>query len=218
MTSYTSDNTNFYNDLLNDYNTSVFNVLYTITLLYPPKRMDDILQKNSNPVEVNLVNVSLKYLTQFNQFIQLILQKPHTLKTNAEFSDIIEYLELPSNTSYTAHQEWGRKYWKFLHQTSIILFTRRREENYQALYESFYGVIYNLAIILPCDVCKTNFQSKFIDSQLLAGEIYPLLNTDPIKAIYDLHTYVNQHTNYTKYKDYSFQDFLAEHNLKTVTD
>lgn len=232
---YTSDNPDFLVELEKKYKESIYCVYYIIKgAVHPPHIYQSVLSSNVDRAPGKpsraIVTSSLEYLHNLNLMIAIILNKdttllsPDALETNnmlspnATLTEIVQFFDLPQVTVDHA-KHWGNYYWSFLHYTSIYMNIMKKNEK---LYDIFYNVIFNLGIILGCARCYENYQSKLFASVSntvsVQNTILPLSKTDAIRAIYDLHTLVNQHTNLVKYKDYTFEIFLEAYDLKIASE
>jgi hypothetical protein len=170
---------------------------------------------------LDIATLSLEYLDSLNAMIAITLKKDGTLPANARFSEVVEFFELP-HVTLDDSKHWGNYYWAFLHYISIYMNIMKDDDT---LYGLFYNVIFNLRMILACNACLVNYQSKLepkrddpVDAVTIKYTILGLAKTDAIRAIYDLHSLVNQHTAFGKYKDYTFKDFLKAYDLKVASE
>jgi hypothetical protein len=208
---YSSDNENFLEELMGDYKLTVYYVYYYIKLIYSPAKIDNLLSGVGNPVHTKIAKLTLLYLNKINELVATALGLENSLEDNATIVDVYTFLDLPPNIEVDRTILWGNHYWKFLHQTSILYSIRKDDVKFS---DAFRAVLYNLLIILPCPMCMENFQSKLITSGVMENKVFSLMETDPIRAVYDLHSLVNEHTNPIKYKDYTFETFLMAYGLK----
>jgi hypothetical protein len=225
---YTSNNQNFLVELEKKYKESIYYVYYIIKWgPHRPIMYDTILKSDKEWIvgkpSRKMALLCLEYLDSLNSMIAMILKKDNQkLSPNATLSEVTEFFEL-TPLEYDRSKHWGNYMWSFLHYTSIYMNIMKDNST---LYDLFYNVIFNLRIILPgCNACSLNYQSKLergkndpSDKVTIKDTILVLAKTDAIKAIYDLHTLVNQHTNYIKYKDYTFENYLTAYDLIAVLE
>lgn len=219
---YTSDNPDFLVELEKKYKESIYCVYYIIKgHIHKPTVYEGVLASDSDWIPGKptraIVKEVLIYLNDLNLMVGGMLKKPNTLFANASLSEVVECFDLP-RIPFDHSKHWGNYYWSFLHYTSIYMNIMKDDSK---LYDLFYNVIFNLRMILGCPPCMINYQSKLKrkdndppDTVTIADTILVLAKTDAIRAIYELHSLVNQHTNFVKYKDYTFADFLKAYDLK----
>jgi hypothetical protein len=223
---YTSDNPDFLVELQKKYKESIYCVYYIIKgRIHIPPVYQSVLASAQDWIpgkpSRDIATLSLEYLTSLNTMVATMLKIDDKLAANASFSEVVEFFDLPHVTLDNS-KHWGNYYWTFLHYTSIYMNIMKDNEQ---LYDEFYNVILNLRMILPCNQCLVNYQSKI---EPKAGDpsnvvtikytILVLAKTDAIRAIYDLHSLVNEHTAFGKYKDYTFEDFLKTYDLKEASE
>lgn len=223
---YTSDNPDFLVELEKKYKESIYCVYYIIKgRIHIPPVYQSVLASGQAWIpgkpSRDIVTYSLEYLDSLNAMIATMLKKDGTLKVNASFSEVVEFFDLPRVTLDNS-KHWGNYYWAFLHYTSIYMNIMKDDDK---LYGLFYNVIFNLRMILACNQCLVNYQSKLEPKKddppntiTIKYTILGLAKTDAIRAIYDLHSLVNQHTAFGKYDNYTFEDFLHAYDLKEASE
>lgn len=213
---YSSSASEFFVDLEKKFKESVYLVFYTIQFDNAVEKTKKILE---SPVEwipgkttKPLVALWVQYLKTLNKWVARVLKKdPMQLPEFPTLSELENFFEL-APVDFKKIKHWGNYFWQFLHYSSIYMNIMKDDP---VAYGEFYGVLFNIDFILPCHMCSENYRKK---KPILENEILPKAQTDAIRAIFDLHSLVNQHTNPGKYTDFTFDKFLTLYDLVIIDD
>lgn len=153
--------------------------------LQPLDKILNVVAKEFNSLTIT------ELIRTYNEILDLFMNYSESFRHanteyNKDLEDIVNELcriyNIKVNVMYVnvySHtiNEWGLIYWSFLHMTSILL-THAFSEHHIVDYMNFASIVYNIDMILPCQICihhyrsiKSTPQVKDIVKELAFGNI-----------------------------------------------
>lgn len=126
--------------------------------------------------------------------------------TDIIYNDIKNYLQLPEvELNNNLAMDWGKIYWKVLHQSSIIVGTKATH-----LLDDYASLLINLHFILFCNICYNHY----IALNPTCNIVLPMLRTkDPITWTFKLHNIINKNL---KKNEFTIEEFCTIYNITII--
>lgn len=122
----------------------------------------------------------------------------------------IDMPEMYVQVSNYALNVWGPLYWKFIHITSILLQHGLSEDKVPGDLFGFCTIVYNIDLILPCNICTEHYKSiknTQVTLDILKKMSYGLI----IQGCFEFHLLITHNINPTKQR-FTVFDFIREYN------